>query len=90
MSGFGSEEDLRLSLEAGFAIHLTKPIDIARLEAAIQQFGADADRKRTIAEACHRPGNQARCEPVGIDESIVVPATALEDLPRLADNRHRK
>ena len=54
MSGFGSEEDVRLSREAGFAVHLTKPIDIARLEAAIQQFGADADRDRTrpIAEAC--------------------------------------
>jgi CheY-like chemotaxis protein len=52
MSGFGSEEDLRLSLEAGFAIHLTKPIDIARLEAAIQQFGADADRTRPVAKAC--------------------------------------
>jgi signal transduction histidine kinase/ActR/RegA family two-component response regulator len=51
MSGFGSEEDVRLSREAGFATHLTKPIDIARLEAAIQQFGANADRTRPIAEA---------------------------------------
>jgi signal transduction histidine kinase len=38
MSGFGSEEDLRFSREAGFAVHLTKPIDLARLEAAIQQL----------------------------------------------------
>jgi DNA-binding response OmpR family regulator len=52
MSGFGSEEDVRLSREAGFAIHLTKPIDVARLEAAIQQFGADADRARPIVKAC--------------------------------------
>jgi DNA-binding response OmpR family regulator len=51
MSGFGSEEDVQLSREAGFAIHLTKPIDIARLDAAIQQFAADADRTRPIAEA---------------------------------------
>ena len=35
MSGFGSEEDVRFSREAGFAVHLTKPIDLARLEAAI-------------------------------------------------------
>jgi CheY-like chemotaxis protein len=52
MSGFGSEEDVRLSREAGFAIHLTKPIDVARLEAAIQQFGADAGRARPIVKAC--------------------------------------
>jgi CheY-like chemotaxis protein len=38
MSGFGSEEDVRYSREAGFAVHLTKPIDITRLETAIEQF----------------------------------------------------
>src|SRR5207237_274755 len=43
MSGFGSEEDIRSSREAGFAVHLTKPIDIARLEAAIEQFVPFAD-----------------------------------------------
>jgi PAS domain S-box-containing protein len=35
MSGFGSEDDLLFSREAGFAEHLTKPIDLGRLEAAI-------------------------------------------------------
>jgi DNA-binding response OmpR family regulator len=48
MSGFGSEEDVRMSREAGFAVHLTKPIDIARLEAAIQQIDAGADQARPI------------------------------------------
>jgi DNA-binding response OmpR family regulator len=38
MSGFGSEEDIRFSHEAGFAAHLTKPIDVGRLEAAIAQL----------------------------------------------------
>ena len=38
MSGFGSEEDMRFSREAGFAVHLTKPVDLTRLEAAIAQF----------------------------------------------------
>jgi signal transduction histidine kinase/CheY-like chemotaxis protein len=38
MSGFGSEEDIRFSHEAGFAAHLTKPIDVGRLEAAIEQL----------------------------------------------------
>jgi signal transduction histidine kinase/ActR/RegA family two-component response regulator len=44
MSGFGSEDDVRMSMEAGFSEHLTKPIDIARLETAI-------DRALTIARA---------------------------------------
>ena len=37
MSGFGAEEDLRQSREAGFFDHLTKPIDLTRLDNAIQQ-----------------------------------------------------
>jgi PAS domain S-box-containing protein len=36
MSGFGSEDDLRLSESAGFATHLTKPIDVRKLEEVIQ------------------------------------------------------
>jgi hypothetical protein len=40
MSGFGSEEDLQFSRDAGFAAHLTKPIDITRLEAAMQEFSS--------------------------------------------------
>jgi PAS domain S-box-containing protein len=38
MSGFGSEEDIRLSRAAGFATHLTKPIDAGQLEDAIRRF----------------------------------------------------
>jgi len=37
MSGFGAEEDLRLSREAGFFDHLTKPIDLNRLDTAIRR-----------------------------------------------------
>jgi PAS domain S-box-containing protein len=37
ISGFGSEEDLQQSAGAGFAEHLTKPIDLNRLESAIQR-----------------------------------------------------
>jgi signal transduction histidine kinase len=37
LSGFGMEEDVRRSLEAGFSLHLTKPIDLQRLEAAIER-----------------------------------------------------
>ena len=35
MSGFGSDDDLRLSLDAGFLAHLTKPVDFLRLRAEI-------------------------------------------------------
>jgi PAS domain S-box-containing protein len=37
ISGFGSPEDIRLSLDAGFLQHLTKPVAIDRLEAAIRE-----------------------------------------------------
>jgi two-component system CheB/CheR fusion protein len=37
LSGYGMEEDIRLSREAGFAEHLTKPIDLDRFEAAINR-----------------------------------------------------
>ncbi len=36
VSGFGSDSDVRLSHDAGFAVHLTKPLDFARLEVAIR------------------------------------------------------
>ena len=37
MSGFGTEEDLQLSRDAGFLDHLTKPIDLNRLGAVIRR-----------------------------------------------------
>ncbi len=37
MSGFGSDEDLELSRDAGFLDHLTKPIDLNQLDAAIRR-----------------------------------------------------
>ena len=35
LSGYGQEEDVRRSKEAGFAEHLTKPVDLQRLATAI-------------------------------------------------------
>jgi CheY-like chemotaxis protein len=35
LSGFGSPEDVALSRSAGFAEHLTKPVEFGRLEEAI-------------------------------------------------------
>lgn len=37
LSGYGLEQDVQLSREAGFAAHLTKPIDIHILESTIQR-----------------------------------------------------
>ena len=37
LSGFGMEEDIRKSKEAGFAAHLTKPVNFEILRKAIQQ-----------------------------------------------------
>jgi len=36
LSGYGMEEDVRQSLEAGFRKHLTKPVSLPLLEAALQ------------------------------------------------------
>jgi signal transduction histidine kinase/CheY-like chemotaxis protein len=36
MSGYGSEVDIKASREAGFSSHLTKPVDVSRLERAIE------------------------------------------------------
>jgi PAS domain S-box-containing protein len=35
MSGFGSDDDIQLSLDAGFVDHLTKPVDFRRLREVI-------------------------------------------------------
>ena len=38
LSGYGMDEDVRLSHEAGFDVHLTKPVHFASLTAAIHQL----------------------------------------------------
>ena len=42
ISGFGTEEDIHLSLEAGFEEHLVKPVSIPALRAAIQRIASKA------------------------------------------------
>jgi signal transduction histidine kinase len=37
LSGFGTDQDVARSREAGFACHLTKPVDFQRLEEAIER-----------------------------------------------------
>ena len=43
LSGFGMDEDIDRSQEAGFADHLTKPVSIDRLQAAISELEEQAD-----------------------------------------------
>jgi len=38
LSGFGMDEDIERSRAAGFSDHLTKPVSIDRLQAAIEQL----------------------------------------------------
>lgn len=40
LSGYGMEEDLRRSREAGFIAHLVKPIDVKELRRALKQLAA--------------------------------------------------
>ncbi len=42
LTGYGMEDDIRKSLEAGFVAHLTKPIDFAKLDLMIRKVTADA------------------------------------------------
>ena len=38
LSGFGMEEDVRRSVEAGFDFHLTKPLDFQQLQSRLQEL----------------------------------------------------
>ena len=47
ISGFGTEQDHRRSREAGYEIHLTKPLDFDRLLDAIEQVAASSGANPT-------------------------------------------
>ena len=47
VTGYGMEEDLRNSREAGFVDHLVKPITFQRLAAAIERFFAERPPARS-------------------------------------------
>ena len=42
LSGYGMEEDVQRSMGVGYREHLTKPVDIGRLDAAIQRIGRES------------------------------------------------
>jgi len=41
LTGYGMEDDIRKSLEAGFVAHLTKPVDFAKLDLMIRKVAAN-------------------------------------------------
>ena len=45
VSGYGMEEDIRSSREAGFSEHLVKPVDLGNLRAAIERVLASSIRR---------------------------------------------
>ena len=49
LSGFGSSGDIEQSLAAGFAVHLTKPVDFRRLERVIEQIAAGAAAESLVS-----------------------------------------
>ncbi len=49
LSGFGSAGDIEQSLAAGFAVHLTKPVDFRRLERVIEQIAAGAAAESAVS-----------------------------------------
>ncbi len=42
LSGFGMEEDIRKSKEAGFVEHLTKPVDFVTLESVLARLKSES------------------------------------------------
>jgi signal transduction histidine kinase/CheY-like chemotaxis protein len=42
LSGYGMEDDLRRSREAGFAVHLTKPVSVDAVESAVRRLTSGA------------------------------------------------
>jgi two-component system CheB/CheR fusion protein len=56
LSGFGMEEDVRRSQQAGFAEHLTKPVNFSRLRRTIERIAA-APADESDAAAVHASSN---------------------------------
>lgn len=47
LSGFGSEDDIRMSRAAGFSAHLTKPFEIGRLDSAVRAYATCREQPST-------------------------------------------
>jgi signal transduction histidine kinase/ActR/RegA family two-component response regulator len=67
LTGFGMESDVKASEEAGFDLHLTKPIDIDRLLAALEGLSSRARHARESSSNEHSA--PARSEPAHSEPS---------------------
>jgi len=66
LSGFGAADDVAMSLQAGFAEHLTKPIDLRNLEEAI----------RRVAKTSALDHREVKNEPPPLDVTATKPCYA--------------
>jgi DNA-binding response OmpR family regulator len=57
LSGYGCAEDIERSREAGFALHLTKPVEINQLRAAVKSVGASAPRNAPVLPESATPAS---------------------------------
>lgn len=53
MSGYGMDEDLRKSREAGFSDHIVKPANVAELERAIRRVAASSGVREPATQFAH-------------------------------------
>ena len=51
LSGFGMEEDVLRSRQAGFREHLTKPLDFQTLVDCIDRISAEMDDSKGLSQA---------------------------------------
>jgi CheY-like chemotaxis protein len=49
ISGYGQAEDRRRSLEAGFDLHVTKPVDLKKLQEMLSQSSLHAHKPPACA-----------------------------------------
>jgi CheY-like chemotaxis protein len=53
LTGYGQHEDRRRSQDAGFGMHLTKPVDLEQLEAAIAALSARVEASAPVPSSSH-------------------------------------
>jgi CheY-like chemotaxis protein len=53
LTGFGMEDDIRKSHDAGFKYHLVKPIDLNKLDSLIQEGAVTLSREGDLLATDH-------------------------------------
>ncbi len=62
LTGFGMDEDIRRSREAGYTSHMTKPIDFTKLEAMIRRVVTGGGEAGPASSRDAEPGDGVRSE----------------------------